>query len=69
MRRVESIILALAAIGLIILAALSGVWMKPEKADKVPHAGPDITIVIPPTDRAPAGRETEDLPDAQHYPL
>lgn len=68
MKRFVDIVLIASILGLILLAALSGVWMKkPEKKDK-DDGKPDVNVyvIVPPVAAPP---ETSAAPDAKHYSL
>jgi hypothetical protein len=66
MNPIERWVLLIAALSLIVLAALSGVWMKPYK--KKESAGPPSIVVIVPPVREPT-EAPDEIPGAKRYPL
>lgn len=74
MNRTSDIILIVAIVALVIVAALSGVWMKkPERKDKDEIGGVSVYVIIPPSPAPapPAPPQTDDgeAPTAKLYPL
>jgi hypothetical protein len=62
--------LVLAVLAVAIIAALSGVWMKPEpKKDKDGGRVPNITVIVPPAARSDPLAPPPTIPDAKRYPL
>ena len=68
MKMVERIILTVAGLALIAIAALSGVWMKPDKKDKDSKV-PNITVIVPPAGTSDPLSAPATIPAAKRYPL